>query len=206
MSDGEEPHQEEDFTIDTTDAGASTTFPMQAGLIRKGGHIVINGRPCKVADISTSKTGKHGHAKANIVGIDIFTDRKYEDICPTSHNVDVPHVTKREYPVLDISDDGFCSLMCDDGSTKVFQNHFVPRLFLHILLVHFVCFGLLFFFTALRVFFLALCSPILTCVLKCHQIFSGRPQMPPERARRKDSRGVCSPLSSPPTSFFEGSL
>jgi hypothetical protein len=28
-------------------------------------------------------------------------------------------VTKREYPVLDISDDGFCSLMCDDGSTKV---------------------------------------------------------------------------------------
>ena len=115
--------QEEDFTIDTTDAGASTTFPMQAGLIRKGGHIVINGRPCKVADISTSKTGKHGHAKANIVGIDIFTDRKYEDICPTSHNVDVPHVTKREYPVLDISDDGFCSLMCDDGSTKVGPSH-----------------------------------------------------------------------------------
>jgi len=131
MSDGEEPHQEEDFTIDTTDAGASTTFPMQAGLIRKGGHIVINGRPCKVADISTSKTGKHGHAKANIVGIDIFTDRKYEDICPTSHNVDVPHVTKREYPVLDISDDGFCSLMCDDGSTKVFQNHFVPPFSAH---------------------------------------------------------------------------
>jgi translation initiation factor 5A len=125
MSGSEEdvPQQDEDFTIDTTDAGASTTFPMQAGLIRKGGHIVINGRPCKVADISTSKTGKHGHAKANIVGIDIFTDRKYEDICPTSHNVDVPHVTKREYPVLDISDDGFCSLMCDDGSTKVGPSH-----------------------------------------------------------------------------------
>jgi translation initiation factor 5A len=111
--------QEEDFSVDTTDAGASTTVPMQAGLLRKGGHVVINERPCKVADISTSKTGKHGHAKANIVGIDIFTGRKYEDICPTSHNVDVPNVVKKDYQVLDISDDGFCSLMLEDGTTKV---------------------------------------------------------------------------------------
>lgn len=30
------------------DAGASKTFPQQAGTIRKNGHIVINNRPCKV--------------------------------------------------------------------------------------------------------------------------------------------------------------
>lgn len=29
-------------------AGASTTFPQQAGTIRKNGFLVINGRPCKV--------------------------------------------------------------------------------------------------------------------------------------------------------------
>jgi translation initiation factor 5A len=32
----------------------------------------INGRPCKFIDYSSSKTGKHGNAKASITGIDIF--------------------------------------------------------------------------------------------------------------------------------------
>jgi hypothetical protein len=30
------------------DAGASKTYPQQAGTIRKNGHIVIKNRPCKV--------------------------------------------------------------------------------------------------------------------------------------------------------------
>eukprot|EP00249_Psilotum_nudum_P001352 c13799_g1_i1 orf=1-378(-) len=47
------------------DAGASKTFPQQAGAIRKNSYIVIKSRPCKVVDVSTSKTGKHGHAKCH---------------------------------------------------------------------------------------------------------------------------------------------
>jgi len=34
---------------------------------------MLKGFPCKVVDYSTSKAGKHGHAKATIVGVDIFT-------------------------------------------------------------------------------------------------------------------------------------
>lgn len=34
------------------DAGASKTFPQQAGTIRKNGYIVIKNRPCKVCLIS----------------------------------------------------------------------------------------------------------------------------------------------------------
>ena len=39
--------------------------------------------------MSTSKTGKHGHAKCNFTAVDIFTGKKYEDMTPSSHNVDV---------------------------------------------------------------------------------------------------------------------
>jgi len=32
--------------------------------------------------------------------------------------MEVPNVTRKEYQLLDISEDGFLSLMSDDGSTK----------------------------------------------------------------------------------------
>ncbi|XP_071722618.1 mitotic checkpoint protein BUB3.3-like [Rutidosis leptorrhynchoides] len=100
------------------DAGASKTYPQQAGTIRKNGYIVIKNRPCKVVEVSTSKTGKHGHAKCHFVGIDIFNGKKLEDIVPSSHNCDVPHVTRTEYQLIDISEDGFVSLLTDNGGTK----------------------------------------------------------------------------------------
>jgi translation initiation factor 5A len=107
-----------DVHFESADAGASTTYPQQAGTIRKNGFIVIKGRPCKVSDVSTSKTGKHGHAKCHFVGIDIFTGKKYEDLTPSSHNCDVPHVNRQEYNLIDIAEDGFVSLMDDTGNTK----------------------------------------------------------------------------------------
>ncbi|XP_024006243.1 eukaryotic translation initiation factor 5A-3-like, partial [Eutrema salsugineum] len=81
-------------------------------------YIVIKGRPCKVVEASTSSTGKRGHAICKFVGIDIFTSRKLEDIVPSSHNCDVPHVNHTDYELIDISEDGFVSLLTDNGSTK----------------------------------------------------------------------------------------
>ncbi|KAK3027377.1 hypothetical protein RJ639_040175 [Escallonia herrerae] len=92
------------------DAGASKTFPQQAGTIRKNGYIVV--------EVSTSKTGKHGHAKCHFVAIDIFNAKKLEDIVPSSHNCDVPHVNRTDYQLIDISEDGFVSLLTENGSTK----------------------------------------------------------------------------------------
>merc|ERR1711874_614161 len=110
---------EEEPTFEKTDAGASHTFPMQAGEIRKGSHLMIKGHPCKCVEVSTSKTGKHGHAKAHIVAIDIFTGKKMEDLCPTSHNLDVPVVKRTEYTLLTADENtGEVSLLCEDGSTK----------------------------------------------------------------------------------------
>lgn len=45
------------------DAGSTHTYPEAAGSIKKGGYVMLKGHPCKCTDISTSKAGKHGHAK-----------------------------------------------------------------------------------------------------------------------------------------------
>ena len=81
---GDDP---EDETFETSDAGSSHTYPMEAGQVRKGGFIMIKNNPCKVSDVSTSKTGKHGHAKCHFVAIDIFTVRRSDSLqcCALCH-------------------------------------------------------------------------------------------------------------------------
>lgn len=44
--------------------------------VKEGNVIDIEGYPCKVISIEKSKPGKHGAAKARIVGVDIFSDKK----------------------------------------------------------------------------------------------------------------------------------
>lgn len=44
----EDEVHEADLEFENTDAGASLTHPSEAGKVRKGGHLVIRGRPCKV--------------------------------------------------------------------------------------------------------------------------------------------------------------
>merc|ERR1712086_155226 len=111
---------EENFEIETTDAGASATVGVEAGSIRKGGYIMIKGKACKVRDVSTSKTGKHGHAKCKFQAVDIFSGATCEELCPSSHNIDVPVVTKKDYQIqgLEVSDRTYLVLMDEGGEMR----------------------------------------------------------------------------------------
>merc|ERR1739842_132325 len=89
----------------------------------------IKGKACKCIEMATSKTGKHGHAKAHIVALDIFTGKKYEDLCPTSHNLDVPFVKRQEYQVL-MADEGTgtVSLLKDPNSGETKDDLNLPTI------------------------------------------------------------------------------
>merc|ERR1712060_619938 len=65
-------------------------------------------------------------AKAHIVALDIFTSKKYEDLCPTSHNVEVPFVKRTEFQVMSADGDtGEVSLLTEAGETK--DDLFLPN-------------------------------------------------------------------------------
>ena len=78
---------QEDFS--NGDAEASLTHPVKCSSLRKGGHVMLRGFPCKIVEMSTAQPGKHGHSKVHLVGLDIFTGKKHEDICPSKDTIEV---------------------------------------------------------------------------------------------------------------------
>merc|ERR1712159_81529 len=112
MSDGE------NFDIETTDAGASAVASVEAGQIRAGGYIMIKGKPCKVRDVSVSKTGKHGHAKCKFSATDIFTGNACEELCPSTHSIDIPVVTKKDWMIQGLQDETYVLLMDEEGEMR----------------------------------------------------------------------------------------
>src|SRR6056300_1292636 len=108
-----------DNEFEKTDAGAANIEFKEAGRMKPGSLLMMKEQfPCKVTAFSTAKPGKHGSAKAMITGKDIFTDKQYEETFGTGDNIPAPVVTKVEYTLLDIDDDGAITLMDSSGETK----------------------------------------------------------------------------------------
>ncbi len=53
-----------------------------------------------------------------MVGIDIFTGRRYEDIRPTGHMIQVPNVRKKDYIIVNIDDENYITLL-DENTCNV---------------------------------------------------------------------------------------
>lgn len=83
------------MTIKTTDIGS----------IKVGGYIIIDGVACRVVSVQTSKTGKHGHAKARIEAIGLINDEKKVIVKPSHDKAEVPIVEKKSAQVLSVNND-----------------------------------------------------------------------------------------------------
>ena len=120
-----------DLTVEAVVSGASQTVPVRAGELKKGHYVMLKDHPCKVIELTTSKTGKHGHAKANITGVDIFTGNKYMDVSPTSHTMSAPVVTPTEWTLLDVNTedvnaDGHYATMLQNAEGESREDLFLP--------------------------------------------------------------------------------
>jgi len=61
--------------------------------------------------MSTAKPGKHGSSKTIFITKDVLSGKNVEHSAPSKGMVSVPEIIRDTYAVLDVSDEGFLSLM-----------------------------------------------------------------------------------------------
>ncbi|MCD4666684.1 translation initiation factor IF-5A [archaeon] len=75
-----------------------------AGSLKVGNYIIMNGAPCIVKSIQTSRPGKHGHAKCRIEAVGMIDGSKRIEIFPGHDKVQVPIIEKKNAQVLSITE------------------------------------------------------------------------------------------------------
>lgn len=80
--------------------------PVDVGSLRVGGYMIINDHPCRIVDITKSKPGKHGSAKARIVAIGTFDGVKRSIVKPIDAKSEVPLVDKKPGQVFALNPTG----------------------------------------------------------------------------------------------------
>ena len=83
--------------------------PSELGSLKIGSYILLpvsdqpTGDPCKIVEYDTSKPGKHGAAKARIVGVGIFDGQKRPHVGPVSMQIHVPLINKSAGQIISIT-------------------------------------------------------------------------------------------------------
>ncbi len=81
------------------------TKKASVGTLQKGSYIVVDGVACKIVSTATSRPGKHGHAKVNLMAVGLLDGKKRNLVLPGHDHVDVPIVGKKSAQVLSIAGD-----------------------------------------------------------------------------------------------------
>lgn len=78
--------------------------PQRASAFRLNDVLLIEQIPCKIVEMSTSKTGKHGSAKVNFTGLCIFSAKKHQYSCSSSHMLYKVLTKKIKYQILGLNE------------------------------------------------------------------------------------------------------
>jgi len=90
---------------------------MDAGKVKPGNYIVIEGEPCKVSSVVKSKPGKHGSTKAKIEAVGLFDGKKRIILKPTSASIEQPDIKKSKAQVIMVSKDSVQLMDMEDYTT-----------------------------------------------------------------------------------------
>ncbi|MBU0459189.1 MAG: translation initiation factor IF-5A [Nanoarchaeota archaeon] len=76
---------------------------VSVGSLKKGDTIIIDGSPCKISDMATSRPGKHGHAKVNLMAVGLLDGKKRNLVMPGHDKVEAPIIEKKNAQILSVS-------------------------------------------------------------------------------------------------------
>ncbi|ODN81031.1 translation elongation factor IF5A [Cryptococcus amylolentus CBS 6039] len=109
--------QEQDF--ESAQSTADGTLLMQCSALQQGDYVAIQGRPCKIIEVSTSQPDENGETEVHLVAIDIFTGKTLEATSLSNETMESPIVTRQDYQILDTdSDDGYLILRDSKGGDR----------------------------------------------------------------------------------------
>ena len=92
---------------------------VSVGSLKKGDTIIIDGHACKVTDTTTSRPGKHGHAKVNMMAVGLLDGKKRNLVMPGHDKVEAPIIEKKTAQVLGVS--GNTANVMDSESFETFD-------------------------------------------------------------------------------------
>ncbi len=76
---------------------------VSVGTLKKGDTIIIDDAPCKITDTATSRPGKHGHAKVNLMAVGLLDGKKRNVVMPGHDRVEAPIIEKKSAQILSVT-------------------------------------------------------------------------------------------------------
>ena len=80
-----------------------STKIVEVRTLKQGKYVIIDGEPCKIVSLQTSKPGKHGSRKANVVAVGILDNQKRTFVKPVDTKIESPIIERKSAQITHIA-------------------------------------------------------------------------------------------------------